>query len=517
VRTCAATWTENPSSTSSTSDYYTELALRTPCQSLPVGILWPHGTRRGIEYRRAPVEGALPAIGGVVLEDLVLPALRILAALFLVVLNGLFVAAEFSFVKIRATQVDALEREGKATAGMVREATRRLDAYLAVCQLGITIASLGLGALGEPTVAVLIAPLVDTLGIPEDLVHPIAFAIAFGIITFLHVVFGELAPKTIAIQSAEETSLFVAPFMRFFYYLLLPGTLLFNGTANAFTGLLGYAPAREGEDTHSEDEIRTLVRQSARHGVLEQDEEEMVDAVFELNDKVAREIMVPRPDVVSLPAEMDLRQLVSVAAAGNYTRYPIYENDSSERIIGAVHVKDVLRTVESAGGLDSEVTAHDLAREVLVVPENRPIDGILEDFQKQELQMAIVIDEWGSFEGLFTLEDIIEEIVGEIRDEFDEEEPAVRQLADGSYAVDGRIPIGVVNDALGSEFESEDFDTIGGLVLGNLGRVPEVGDEIQLDGYLLRVDEVDGPRVAQVVAREIPDEDSRRQVDPSGK
>ena len=418
------------------------------------------------------------------------------------VLNGLFVAAEFAFVKIRATQVDGLEREGRAAAGMVRAATDKLDAYLAVCQLGITISSLGLGALGEPAVAVVIEPILEPLGVQEGLLHAISFAVAFGIITFLHVVFGELAPKSIAIQSPEGTSLFVAPFMRFFYYLLLPGIFLFNGTANLFIRLLGYPPASEGDDTHTETEIRTLVGQSARRGMLEHDEGEMIGAVFELNDKVAREIMVPRPDVVSLPSEMNLRKLVSVAAAGNYTRYPVYEDDSPDRIIGAVHVKDVLRAVESEGGLDAHLTARDLAREVLVVPENRPIDGILEEFQRQELQMAIVIDEWGSFEGLFTLEDIIEEIVGEIRDEFDEEEPAVRRLPDGSYSVDGRIPIGVVNEALGSGFESEDFDTIGGLVLGAIGRAPEVGDEVHLDGYLLRVDEVDGPRVAQVIARE---------------
>ena len=416
-------------------------------------------------------------------------------------------AAEFAFVKIRATQVDRLEREGKAAAGMVRTATGKLDAYLAVCQLGITISSLGLGWLGEPAVATVIEPLFGLFGLPEGLLHPVALAIAFGIITFLHVVFGELVPKTIAIQDAEETALFVAPFMRFFYYLLLPGILLFNGTANLFTRLLGYPPASEGDDAHTEDEIRTLVRQSTGQGMLEQDEEQMVGAVFELNDKVAREIMVPRPDTVSLPADMDLRKLLSVAAAGNYTRYPVYEAGSPDRIVGAVHVKDVLRAIESEGGLDTSLTARDLAREVLVVPENRPIDEILEDFQNQELQMAIVIDEWGSFEGLFTLEDIIEEIVGEIRDEFDEEEPAVRKLSDGSYSIDGRIPIGVVNEALGSEFESEDFDTIGGLVLGHLGRAPEVGDEVRLDGYLLCVDEVDGPRVAQVIAREAPEEE----------
>ena len=394
-------------------------------------------------------------------------------------------------------------------AGLVKEATGRLDTYLAVCQLGITISSLGLGWIGEPAFAHLLEPLFAALGTPEGVRHLIAFGVAFGTITLLHVVFGELVPKTIAIASAVGTSLFVAPFMRFFYYLLLPGTFVFNGLANAFTRALGYPAASEADETHSEDEIRQLVAQSTRRGVLDEDEEDMVDAVFELNDTVAREIMVPRPDTVTLPADLPLRKLVSVAAAGNYTRYPIHENNSTDRIIGAVHIKDVLRAVESEGGLDANITARDLAREVLVVPENRPIDEILEDFQKQEIQMAIVIDEWGSFEGLFTLEDIIEEIVGEIRDEFDEEEAAIRKLPDGSYSIDGRIPIGVVNDALGSEFESEDFDTIGGLVLGHLGRAPEVGDEVRLDGYLLRVDEVEGPRIAQVVARELPEEEPK--------
>jgi CBS domain containing-hemolysin-like protein len=408
-------------------------------------------------------------------------------------------------VKIRATQVERLVREGRASARLVREATGKLDAYLSVCQLGITISSLGLGWIGEPAFAHLIEPLLEPLNVPEASIHFIAFAVAFGTITFLHVVFGELAPKSLAIARAEGTSLFVAPFMRFFYFLLLPGIILFNGTANLVVRLFGVPPASETEETHSEEEVRMIVSQSAQQGTVEQDEEEMVGAVFELNDKVAREIMVPRPDVVSLPAEMNLRKLVSVAAAGNYTRYPVYEEDSADRIVGAVHVKDVLRAVESEGSLDANLTAHDLAREVLIVPENRPIDEILEDFQKQEIQMAIVIDEWGSFEGLFTLEDIIEEIVGEIRDEFDEEEPAIRRLPDGSYSIDGRIPIGVVNEALGSKFESEDFDTIGGFVLGHLGRAPEVGDEVRLDGYLLCVDEVDGPRVAQVIARELPE------------
>ncbi len=417
-------------------------------------------------------------------------------------LNGLFVAAEFAFVKIRSTRVEEMVREGRSSSGLVKEAKEKLDTYLAISQLGITISSLGLGWIGEPAVAAVIEPLFELLSVPGSLLHPVALVVSFGTITFLHVVFGELAPKTMAIQSAEKISLLVAPFMKLCYYPFLPAIWLFNGTANVLTRTLGFPPASEGEDAHSEDEIRTLILQSTQSGILEENEEAQITAVFELNDKIAREIMVPRPDVVALPAQMSLKELVSVAAAGNYTRYPIYEDDSSDRIVGAVHVKDVLRAVESVGGLESDKTAGDLMREVLTVPENRHIDNILEDFQRREIQMAIVIDEWGSFEGLFTLEDILEEIVGEIRDEFDEEEPAVRRLENGAYSIDGRIPIGVVNEALDADFESEDFDTIGGLILGHLGRPPEVGDEVYRDGHVLYVDETDGPRVAQVVVRE---------------
>jgi len=419
----------------------------------------------------------------------------------LVALNGLFVAAEFSLVKVRSGQVNRMVEEGRSSAGLVKVATDKLDAYLAVCQLGITISSLGLGALGEPAIAALIEPLLEPLGVTGGTLHFVAFVIGFSIISFLHVVFGELAPKTIAIQSAESTSLFVAPFMRFFYYLLLPFTLVFNGTATAFTRMLGYPPASETDDTHSEEEIRTLIVQSTRHGILEEDEESRLRGVFDLESTMAREIMVPRPDVISLSADIKLEDLVTAVSAGNYTRYPVHEPGAADRVVGAVHVKDVLRAIESEGGVQAAVTARDLARDILIVPENRSIENILEDFQKQEIQLAIVIDEWGSFEGLITIEDILEEIVGEIRDEFDDESPVLHELPDGAHAVDGRAPINAVNEALHTSFESADFDTIGGLVLGHLGRAPDVGDEVRLDGHVLRVEEIDGPRVAQVIVR----------------
>ncbi|HVF01338.1 MAG TPA: hemolysin family protein [Rubrobacteraceae bacterium] len=435
------------------------------------------------------------------MESTVVSGLQLFAALLLVALNGLFVAAEFAFVKIRTSKVEEMVQEGKTSAGIVKEAIGNLDGYLAVCQLGITIASLGLGALGEPAIATLIEPLLEPFGISEGTLHFVAFVVAFGIITFLHVVFGELAAKSFAIARPEGTSRFVAPFMKFFYYVFWPGVWVFNGTANAFVKMFGVPPASEAEEAHSEEELRLIIGQSTEQGVLKEDEEGMLRAIIQLEETNAREIMVPRPNIQSLPAEMRLEELFSVVAEGEHTRYPIFEDDSGERIVGMIHAKDVLRAANEAGNLEADVTARDLKRDVLTIPENRSVDKILKDLRAQRLQMAVVIDEWGSFEGLLTLEDIVEEIVGEIRDEFDEEGIGIQEH-DGSYAIDGRVPMRDVNEALGSEFESEDFDTIGGLVLGRLARIPEVGDEVRIDGYVLRVDEVDGARIASVMVQE---------------
>jgi len=276
---------------------------------------------------------------------------------------------------------------------------------------------------------------------------------------------------------------------------------VFNGTANAFVRMFGVPPASEAEEAHSEEELRLIIGQSTEQGVLKEDEEGMLRAIIQLEETNAREIMVPRPNIESIPAEMRLEELFSVVAEGEHTRYPIFEDDAGERIVGVIHAKDVLRAANEAGNLEADVTARDLKRDVLTIPENRSVDKILKDLRAQRLQMAVVIDEWGSFEGLLTLEDIVEEIVGEIRDEFDEEGIAIREH-DSGYAIDGRVPIRDVNEALGSEFESEDFDTIGGLVLGRLARVPEVGDEVRIDGHVLRVDEVDGARIASVMVQE---------------
>ncbi len=435
------------------------------------------------------------------MEAAIFTGLKLLAALILVALNGLFVMAEFAFTKLRSTRVESMVREGKTSAGLVREATQNLDGYLAVCQVGITIASLGLGALGEPVVADLIGPPLGVF-LPEGLVHAASFAVAFGIITFLHVTYGELASKSIAIAKPEGSAQFAAPFMKFFYYLFLPAIWLFNGTANLSIGVFGIPPASETEERHSEEELHALVSQSGRQGVLEQEEAYRVRMMLELDERVAREVMVPKTNVVAFTAGMGLGELFSLAAEGNTVRYPVSEDDCAERIVGMVHVKDLLRAAKTRDRPEADLTAEDIMREVLTLPENLSVGRVLDNLQENRLQMAAVVDEWGSFAGLITVEDILEGIVGDIRDEWEPEpEPAVRELDDGSLAVRGSVAVRDVNDALGAGFEGGQFGTIGGVVLGALGRAPEVGDEVHLDGYALRVEETDGARVVRVNAR----------------
>ncbi|SEP83498.1 hemolysin family protein [Natrinema salaciae] len=432
---------------------------------------------------------------------------RLLFAFFLVFLNGFFVAAEFAYVRIRSTQIESLVEEGRPAAELVQEAEENLDDYLATTQLGITIASLGLGWVGEPAIASLLEPVLGSV-LPAGSIHLVAIAIGFSVITFLHVVFGELAPKTLAIADAERIALLVAAPMKFFYYIFIPGIIVFNGTANFFTRLIGVEPASERDESHSEDEILRIVAQSGEQGAVGMDEVEMVESVFDLGETVAREVMVPRPDVVTVRAEMPLSELRSVAASGSYTRLPIVDEDADDPVVGFVHAKDVLQAIEAVDGDESagEPTARDLAREVIIVPETRQIDEILAEFRRRNVQLAVVIDEWGAFEGILTIEDVIEEVVGDIRDEFDvaEMEPSVEELEDGQYAMDGGVSLAEVNETLGTELEGDAFETVGGLVLSRLGRAPDVGDTIEVDGYEVTVEDVEGTRVSRVTVSENP-------------
>ncbi|PSQ61907.1 MAG: cobalt transporter [Halobacteriales archaeon SW_8_66_22] len=431
--------------------------------------------------------------------DLVLSTGQLLLALFLVVLNGFFVASEFALVRIRSTAVDRLVEEGRPGSGALRTAVDNLDDYLATTQLGITIASLGLGWVGEPAVAALLEPVLEPV-LPAGALHLVAFAIGFSTITFLHVVFGELAPKTIAIQRAERLSLLIAPPMRLFYYLFVPGIVVFNGTANAFTKLLGVEPASETEETLDEEELLLILSRSGRQGQIDRGEVEMIEQVFELDDMTARTVLVPRPDVVSVHPDTTLAELRDLVGEEGHTRYPVI--DEEDDIHGFVDVKDVLTAVDPEEDWES-MTAADVVRDLTVVPETVAVDELLARLQEEQNQMAAVIDEWGAMEGIVTVEDLIEEVVGEIHDEFDSPagEPSITRITDGSYAIDGGVPIAQVNDDLDAAFDPGGTETIGGLVLDHLGRAPEVGDRVETDGFAIEVTDVDGTRISQVIAR----------------
>ena len=426
--------------------------------------------------------------------DVAVSAGRFLVALVLVLLNGFFVASEFAFVRIRSTSVEQLAEEGRSGAATLQEVMNNLDDYLAATQLGITLASLGLGWIGEPAVAALIEPVLAPV-LPEGLLHFVAFVLGFSVITFLHVVFGELAPKTIAISQAERLSLLLAPPMKLSYYLFVPGIVVFNGTANAFTRLLGVPPASETDETLEEREIRRVLARSGEAGHVDTAEVEMIERVFDLDDTVVRGVMVPRPDVVAVPTDLALPALRETIFDAEHTRYPVVAADDADQVVGFVDVKDVLRAGEAG---DESITAGDLAREIVVVPEMTTISDLLLQFRDEHRQMAAVIDEWGTFEGITTVEDVVEAVVGDLRDEFDADsrEHSIRGGEGGAYEADGSVSLREVNSTLGTDFVGDGYETLGGLVLDHLGRTPEAGDKVRVNDHVVEVTEMDGTRVS---------------------
>lgn len=420
---------------------------------------------------------------------------RLIAALFLVGLNGFFVASEFALVRIRSTAVDQLVEEGRAGAATLQDAVNSLDDYLAATQLGITVASLGLGWIGEPAVAALLEPVLAPV-LPAGTLHIVAVAIGFSVVTFLHVVFGELAPKTVAIAEAEKIALLIAPPMKGFYYLFYPGLIVFNGAANRFTGLLGIPAASETEETLSEEEIRMVLTRAGRDGAVASEEVKMIERVFELDDISARDVMVPRPNVVTVPAEMAFAEARSLVVEHGHTRYPVVDDsDDAETVVGYVDTKDLLAATAEA---TDDLTAGEMARDLPLVPETMPVADLLSLLQDEHHQLAVVIDEWGTLEGIVTVEDLIEVVVGDLQDAFDARtpEPTITE-ADGGYLVDGACSIQQVSDALAVDFETS-YGTMGGLTLGRLGGSPHVGETVTAGGYRIEVTAVDGARVKEV-------------------
>ena len=428
------------------------------------------------------------------MQEPLLSWFNLFVALVLVGLNGFFVAAEFGLVRVRESRLVQLEQEGSTRATVARETLRDLDSNLSVCQVGITVASLALGWVGEPAVSHLIEPLFGAVGITnERVIGIIAVVLGFTVITYAHLVFGEQAPKYFSIQKAEGVALWISRPLNLFRVVLTPVVYVVNASTNFVLKPWGIKLGEEME-AHSEEELRIIISSSTASGVLDPEERDYLNNVFDFGDRVAREIMVPRPDIEAIASDAPLSEMVDAAVNGRYTRYPVYEEDL-DHVLGAAHIKDLCRAAREN---PDDFDIRSIIRECLVVPENKRIEEILKEFQTRTLQMAIVIDEWGSVEGLITIEDIVEEIVGEIQDEFDEDEPSIERISDDLFAVDGRIPITDVNDRFEIDLPHEDFDTIGGYILGSLGRPPETGDTVEADGVTMQVKSVDGPRVSML-------------------
>ena len=422
----------------------------------------------------------------------ILISLKILLAFFLVFLNGFFVAAEFSIVKVRPTRITQLIAEKNRKAMIAQKCIGNLDAYLAVCQLGITISSIGLGWLGEPVVAKLLEPVMYILGITSPaIVHTISFVIAFALVTFMHVVFGELVPKSLAIQRSESVALLVAAPLRMFYYLFYPGMLFFNSTANWILRKFGIQPASEHEESHSEEELQMLVSESYKGGHLDKNEWRLLQNVFELEDKVARDVMVPRPDVVFLDKSKGIAEITELARESGHTRFPLCDGNY-DNVVGLIHIKDLFR-------LNPESSLDNASRNIMLVPEGMHLDRLLREFQKNHQHMALVIDEYGGTAGIITMENILEELVGEIQDEFDEETPQIITEEKGVYLVDGRVLLEEIADLFNLQASNdEEYDTLGGYIFGRLGKRPRVGDVLELPEYILEITEVDGLRIRRV-------------------
>jgi CBS domain containing-hemolysin-like protein len=418
-------------------------------------------------------------------------AVNIALALVLVGANGFFVATEFAIARLRPGQVEKWVSDGKPGAKSVKHAIEHIVSYLAACQLGITISSLGLGALGEPAFHHMLEPIFGEGATVAGI--GIASAIAFSIITLLHVVVGELAPKSLAISRTQPIALFVAPVMRVFYFAAKPVVDLFNGMGNLLLKPFGIPPAREaGHAPVSEDELRTLVRESAAGGEIEEEEQRFTENVLTFGDRRVREVMAPRSRVIYVGTDASYDDAVGIVRESGLTRLPLCKADAGlDSPVGLLHVKDML---VHGPGTDLEEIARPLER----VPESMLVDELLERLRKLREHFALVLDEHGTVVGLITLEDVLEEIVGEIEDEFDpEESEPMREESEGTV-IAGWAPVRLVEEHLKTEFKDHHEATIGGVVLEHLGRLPEEGEEVDVDGVRFLVLAAEDARIQEL-------------------
>lgn len=446
-------------------------------------------------------------------NEIWLDLLRLGAVFLLVLANGFFVAAEFALVGVRRTRITELAEKGNIAARWVQKAIQDPDRFIAATQLGITLASLGLGWIGEPALSNLLEPIIRLFpsAIESEVSHSLSAGLAFLVITFLHVVIGELAPKSIALQNPERTSLAVARPTLWAEWIFRPAIWLLNGAGNGLLRLLKIQPASGHERVHSIEELKMLVSDSAGIGVVEDDAEEMLYAVFDLGHTLVRSVMVPRTEMIAVPANAPLDEIIQISVQHAFTKLPVFERNL-DQVLGIVHLKDLLG--ELNGDQKSVKTAQDLMREVIFIPENARVSGLLKHFRNRQQHIAIVLDEYGGTAGMVTLEDLLEEIIGEVGDPFDHQ-PEIQSLPDGTALVDGLMPIEDFNERFDLTLENPDYNTVAGYVIGLMGRLAQVGDTVAAEGLRFQVEAMDGLRIARLSIRSIVDSRGRSNPDQS--
>ncbi|EMR04996.1 Magnesium and cobalt efflux protein CorC [Bhargavaea cecembensis DSE10] len=428
-------------------------------------------------------------------------AIRLAAFAALIAFTAFFVASEFAIVKVRTTRIDQLIAEGNRKAIRAKKVVSNLDEYLSACQLGITITALGLGWLGEPTVERLLHPLFERFEIGESASSILSFVIAFSVVTFLHVVVGELAPKSIAIQKAETITLnFSGPLIAF-YRLMYPFIHTMNGTAQWLIRLFGFKSMSESEEAHSEEELRMILSDSLKSGEINQSEYKYVNKIFEFDDRIAREIMAPRTEMMTVEQDMTLREVLDVMGVEQYTRYPVTDGDK-DHIVGLINMKNLLTAyIKDPAAGDRPVS--DFIQPIIRVIESIPISDLLLKIQRERIHMAVLMDEYGGTSGLVTIEDILEEIVGDIQDEFDVDEvPDVQAIGEGHFIFDAKMLIEDVNDILGIHIDEEDIDTIGGWFMAKRFDIVK-GEKILEQGYEFLVKDMEGHHILYIEVQKV--------------
>jgi putative hemolysin len=417
---------------------------------------------------------------------------ELLAVAVLILLNAFFVAAEYGLVTARRTRIRELEEQGNRRARAVLQIVADPPRFIAAMQLGVTATSLAIGALGEQALAKVFDPILASV---------IALALAFLIITFLHVVIGELVPKGVALRHSETTALAVSAPVRGFFIALKPLIWVLQRSSEFVLRMLGLEPPGDEDDVLSEAELKMVLDRSTRHGEIEQQEQEMLYKVFDFADKEVSTVMVPRPEVVALSVELPPEEALAAMIESPYTRYPVYR-ESLDQVVGILHVRDLISALTDRG--IAGVQVEELVRPAHIVPETKDLAALLAEFRRTNQHMAIVVDEYGDLEGIVTLEDLLEEIVGEIEDEFDLPDESVERLPNGKMRIDGTFPIDDFNEQFQRQIPIEDYHTVGGFVFGLIGRAPEPGDEVGWDGTRFTVLEVEGSRIERLEIELVP-------------